>query len=305
VGYLSLPRRSAMPESRTRAVAPIAEPLAVSPFAFDFGASVTGLDLARPLSQDQAATIHAAWARHAVLVFPDQCLAPEQLEAFTLALGDFGEDPFIAPMPGHPNILELRREPDEKVQNFGAAWHSDWSFQPCPPAGTILHSKIVPPIGGDTLYADAARAFEALSPTMQRLLDGLEAVHSAAFAYGPRGVLARDADQRTMKILVSEEAEKTETHPLVRTHPVTGRKSLFVNPVYTVRIAGLTPPENFTLLKFLYDHMTKDEFVLRHRWQKDMIVLWDNRSTMHFADGGYDGHLRIMHRTTLAGDRPR
>ena len=277
----------------------------VAPLANDFGAWVTGLDLAAPLAPEDVAAIHAAWTRHAVLVFPDQRLSPSVLEAFTLALGPFGEDPFIAPMPGHPNVLELRREPDETATNFGAAWHSDWSFQPCPPAGTILHSKVVPPVGGDTLYADAARAFEALSPTMQRLLDGLEAVHSAAFAYGPRGVLAKDADRRAMKILVSEEAEKTQTHPLVRTHPVTGRKALFVNPVYTVRIEGLSSAENFTILKFLYDHMTRDELVLRHRWQEDMVVLWDNRSTIHFADGGYDGHLRVMHRTTLAGDRPR
>ncbi|MEZ4281741.1 MAG: TauD/TfdA family dioxygenase [Myxococcota bacterium] len=294
-----------MANSTSEAIGSAAASVQVSPLAHGFGAIVTGLDLAQALSPEAAAAIHAAWARHAVLVFPRQDLGPEALEAFTLALGAFGEDPFIAPMPGHPNILELRREPDETAQNFGAAWHSDWSFQPCPPAGTILHSKVVPPIGGDTLYADAARAFEALSPTMQRMLDGLEAVHSAAFAYGPRGVLARDADRRAMKILVSEEAEKTETHPLVRTHPVTGRKALFVNPVYTVRIEGLSPAENYTLLKFLYDHMVKDEFVLRHRWQKDMVVLWDNRSTMHFADGGYDGHLRVMHRTTLAGDRPR
>ncbi len=163
----------------------------------------------------------------------------------------------------------------------------------------------MPSVGGDTLYADTVRAHDALSPTMQHMLDGLHAIHSASFAYGPRGVLARDADKRTIKVIVSEEAEKTERHPLVRKHPVTGRKALFVNPVYTVAIEGLTPAENFTLLKFLYDHMVKDEFVLRHRWRKDMIVLWDNRCTLHFADGGYDGHRRVMHRTTLAGDRPR
>lgn len=278
--------------------------LEVEPLAHGFGATVRGLDLRAPLAPAQAEALHAAWARHAVLVFPDQCLSPDELEVFTRALGEFGDDPFIEPMPGHPNILEIRREADETVQNFGAAWHSDWSFQPCPPAGTILHSKVVPPIGGDTLYADTARAYRALSPTMQRMLEGLHAVHSAGFAYGPRGVLARDADKRTIKVVVSEEAEKTERHPLVRTHPVSGQKALFVNPVYTVAIEGLAPAENFTLLKFLYDHMVKDEFVLRHRWQKDMIVLWDNRCTMHFADGGYDGHLRVMHRTTLAGDRP-
>ena len=209
--------------------------LEIEPLAHGFGATVTGLDLRAPVTPEQAEAIHAAWARHAVLVFPGQCLAPEELEAFTLALGKFGEDPFIAPMPGHPNILEIRREADETVQNFGAAWHSDWSFQPSPPAGTILHSKIVPPVGGDTLYADTARAHDALSPTMQQMLDGLHAIHSASFAYGPRGVLARDADKRTIKVIVSEEAEKTERHPLVRIHPVTGRKALFVTPRRTIR----------------------------------------------------------------------
>ncbi len=268
------------------------------------GAVVTGVDLGKPLPSELADSILQIWAENSVLVFPNQLLDHAQLEAFTLCLGEFGTDPFIEPMQDHPNILELRREPDEKASNFGAAWHSDWSFQPCPPSGTILHSKVVPPVGGDTLYTDCQRAWDALSDTMKSMLDGLRVIHSASFAYGLRGVLAKDADQRTMKIIVSEEAEKTETHPLVRTHPVTGRKSIFVNPVYTVAIEGLHPAENFTLLKFLYDHMVKDEFVYRHTWERNMLVMWDNRSTMHFAEGGYDGHLRLMHRTTLAGDRP-
>lgn len=278
--------------------------LRVEPLKADFGARVSGPDLSEPLSADTANVLRQAWAKHGFLVFPNQTLEPAQLEAFTESLGKFGSDPFIEPMEGHPNILELRREPDEKAQNFGAAWHSDWSFQPCPPAGTLLHSKIVPPVGGDTLYADGHRAWEALSETMQGMLEGLSATHSASFAYGPRGIFARETAERTMKIVVSEDAEDTQTHPVVRTHPVTGRKSLFVNPVYTVGINGLTPAENFVLLKFLYDHMTQEEFVHRHQWEPNMLVLWDNRSTMHFADGGYDGHLRVLHRTTLAGDRP-
>jgi len=269
-----------------------------------FGATVTGPCLAEMVSEAEGATILDAWARHGVLVFPDQPLEIEALEAFTLALGEFGHDPFIAPMEAHPNVLELRREPDEKAGNFGAGWHSDWSFQACPPSGTILHSTVIPPIGGNTLYADGHRAWEALSSTMQSMLSGRSAIHSAALPYGPKGIFAKDTEARTMKILVSEEAEETEVHPLVRTHPVTGRKALFVNPVYTVSIEGLEPAENFTILKFLYDHMTKDEFVYRHQWQPDMLVMWDNRSTMHYAEGGYDGHLRVLHRTTLAGDRP-
>jgi taurine dioxygenase len=278
--------------------------LQIDPHEHDFGATARGLDLRAPLSDGAADEIRQAWARHGVLVFPEQVLGHEELEQFTLRLGDFGLDPFIEAMPEHPHILELRREPDEKAANFGAAWHSDWSFQTCPPSGTILHSKVVPPVGGDTLYADGHRAWEALSETMRTMLEGLRAIHSAAFAYGPRGVLAKEVHERSMKIVVSEEAEKTEIHPLVRTHPNTGRKSLFINPVYTVAIEGLHPDENLALLKFLYDHMVKDEFVYRHHWQENMLVLWDNRSTMHFADGGYNGHLRVMHRTTLAGDRP-
>ncbi len=283
---------------------PTGNSIRIKPYEHAFGATVLGLDLRVPLSPEASQTIHQAWAKHGVLVFPDQKLDHDELEEFTSGLGPFGIDPFIEAMPDHPHILELRREPKEKASNFGAAWHSDWSFQSCPPSGTILHSKVIPPVGGDTLYADGHRSWQALSETMRSMLEGLRAIHSAAFAYGPRGVLAKDAHERTMKIVVSEEAEKTETHPLVRKHPVTGRKSLFINPVYTVAIEGLQPEENFTLLTFLYAHMVKDEFVYRHRWQENMLVLWDNRSTMHFAEGGYDGHLRLMHRTTLAGDRP-
>jgi len=281
-----------------------ASTIQIEPRKDGFGAVVTGLDLSEPLEKRAADAIRRHWSERGVLVFPNQTLDPDELETFTLTLGDFGHDPFIEAMEGHENILEVRREPDEKATQFGAAWHSDWSFQAEPPAGTILHSKIVPPSGGDTLYADGHRAWEALSDTMQSMLDGLNAIHSASFAYGPRGILAKDVHERSMNIIISEEAEAKQIHPLVRTHPVTGRKALFINPVYTVAIEGLHPDENFTLLKFLYDHMVKEEFVYRHQWQKDMVVLWDNRSTMHFADGGYDGHLRSMHRTTLAGDRP-
>ena len=269
-----------------------------------FGAEIVGLDLTRPLSKDALAEVKAAWARHAVLAFPDQPLSLERLEAFTLEIGPFGADPFIKPMPGHPNVLELRREPDEKATNFGAGWHSDWSFQAEPPAATILRSEVVPPMGGDTLFCDCARAYEALSRTFRRMLEGLRAVHSATRAYGTKGVFARETEARTMEISVSPEADKSLTHPLVRTHPVTGRKALFVSPVYTTGIEGLTPKESQAILGFLFQHMTQDEFIYRHKWRPGMVLMWDNRCTMHFAEGGYDGHLRVMHRTTVAGDVP-
>lgn len=278
--------------------------LEVKAEATGFGAKILGVDLSRPLPSKVLDQVKAAWASHGVVAFPNQPLSLEELEAFTLQIGPFGLDPFIAPMPGHPNVLELRREPDEKATNFGAGWHSDWSFQPEPPAATLLRSQVVPPVGGDTLFADCTRAYEALTPAMQAMLAPLRAIHSAGRAYGTQGVFARETEKRTMEIIVSEDADKTLTHPLVRTHPVTGRKALFVSPVYTVGIEGFAPKEAHAILGFLFAHMTQDEFVYRHHWDADMLLMWDNRCTVHFAEGGYDGHLRVMHRTTVAGDRP-
>lgn len=276
----------------------------LSPQPSGFGAEITGVDLSRPLPPETLAQVKAAWARHAVVAFPDQPLSLDQLEAFTLQIGPFGHDPFIKPMAGHPNVLELRREPDEKATNFGAGWHSDWSFQPQPPAATLLHAEVVPPVGGDTLFCDASRAYETLSETLKRMIAPLRAVHSAGRAYGTKGVFARETEKRTMQIIVSEEAEATLTHPLVRTHPVTGRKALFISPVYTVGIEGLAPRESQGILGLLFAHMLEDGFIYRHHWRPGMLLMWDNRCTMHLAEGGYDGHLRLMHRATVAGDTP-
>lgn len=282
----------------------LADAVTVTPQESGFGAHVTGLDLSRPLDGPTLKAVRGAWARHGVLAFPDQPLSLEQLEAFTLEIGPFGVDPFIKPMDGHPNVLELRREPDEKATNFGAGWHSDWSFQKEPPAATLLRSEVTPPVGGDTLFADCTRAYEALSDTMKAMLAPLRAVHSATRAYGAQGVFAKETEKRTMEIIVSPEADKTVSHPLVRTHPVTGRKALFVSPVYTVGIEGMTLKEGHAVLGFLFAHMTQEEFLYRHKWRQGMLLMWDNRCTVHFAEGGYDGHLRVMHRTTVAGDAP-
>jgi taurine dioxygenase len=273
------------------------EHIRVQPQPHGFGAAITGLSIAKPLPAPVLGEVKKAWAAHSVICFPDQPLTHSQLEAFTRQFGEFGVDPYIVPMEGHPHILELRREPDEKAVNFGAQWHSDWSFQEEPPAGTILHAKVTPPVGGDTLYADCYRAYEDLSDTMKRLLDGLVAIHSASLPYGKEGLFAKETEARTMKIVVSEEADKTWPHPLVRVHPVTRRRALYVSPVYTLGIEGMTRGESAALLGYLYQHMVRDEYVYRHRWSPDMLTLWDNRCTVHNAEGGYDGHLRV-------GERP-
>jgi taurine dioxygenase len=272
--------------------------------AGSIGAAVTGLTLAAGIDAATAGSILAALAAHKVLWFPDQPLTIEAQETLTAALGEFGEDPFIKPMPDHPHVLELRREPEEQAPNFGSGWHSDWSFQTRPPLATLLHAKVVPPVGGDTLFVDCVAAYESFSPAFQRLLGTLTALHSARMPYGRQGVYAVETQKRTMEIITGEAAEAVRAHPLVRVHPETGRCSVFASPVYTVGIDGMTLEEGYALLMFVFKRLEEARFLYRHRWRPNMLLMWDNRQVNHFAEGGYDGHLRVMHRTTLAGTEP-
>lgn len=279
--------------------------LEVKADAGGFGAEVTGVDLSRPLPAPVLEQVKIAFAAHSVLWFPDQPLTHDQLEAFALQWGDFGWDPYIAPLADRPHILEVRRDATETTPVFGGSWHSDWSFQATPPAATILHAKVVPPVGGDTLYADGYRAWEALSPAFQAMIAPLRALHSAAGPYGPDGFYAGEKGRTGMTILPSIEARKVHAHPLVRNHPESGRKALFVNSVYTVGIEGMGEAESAAILGFLFKHMIAEPFVYRHRWAPNMLTMWDNRCCTHNATGGYDGHARIMHRVTVAGEAPR
>ena len=284
---------------------PADRPLVIEPRPSGFGAGIRGLDLSRPLTPDQVTQIRAAWLRHQVIWFPDQPMSHEDLERFTRYFGDWGDDPYVAPIEAHPHILEIRREPDEQVSPFGGAWHSDWSFQACPPSATILHAKEVPPVGGQTWYADGCAAFDALPASEQQTLEQLTAIHSARRPYSHEGYEAGRGPERSMKILPSEKAYETQDHPLIRTHPETGRKALWVNAVYTIGIRELGEDEARGLLKRLCDYATQERFIYRHSWSKNMLTMWDNRSVQHCAQGGYDGHRRVMHRTTVAGDQPR
>jgi len=278
--------------------------LRVEPQPSGFGAAVIGVDISRPLPPEVLDAVKAAFAAHSVISFPDQPLDHPQLEAFTLQWGAFGWDPYVAPLADRPHILEVRRDADEKSAPFGGFWHSDWSFQKTPPAITILHSKVVPPVGGDTLYADGYRAWEALTPAFQAMITPLRALHSAGGPYGEKGFYATEKGRTGMTILPSADADKTWSHPLVRVHPVSGRTALFVNPIYTVGVEGMSVAESKALLDFLFRHSTSDEFVYRHVWSANMLTMWDNRCCQHNATGGYDGYARIMHRTTVAGEAP-
>ncbi len=277
--------------------------VAVTAQANDFGAIVRGFDL-RSLDDNDIRQIRALWLQYQVLAFPDQPLTHEQLLNFTRTIGDFGVEPYVAPLRDQEHILEIRREPSEAISPFGASWHSDWSFQEQPPAATILHAKIIPPTGGDTLYADGYAAFAALDTDEQQYLKTLTGIHSARRPYSHEGFQAGGGEERSMTILPSDSALETMEHPLVRTHPETGRDVLWVNSVYTIGIKGMADDEAQHLLNRLFRHATSEPFIYRHHWQENMLTIWDNRSVQHCAQGGYDGYRRVLHRTTVAGDRP-
>ena len=270
----------------------------VEPSGQACGARVTEVDLTRPLDEATVAAIRAAWLDHHVLAFPGQRMSDDDLERFTTCFGPFGDDPFIAPIPGRAHVIAVRREAEETAPIFAEAWHSDWSFQARPPAGTCLLAKVVPPTGGDTLFANQHAALEAMPPELRARLEGATAVHSAGRAYAPDGAYGeRDGPDRSMTIRPSEAARATQRHPLIRAHPETGREGLFGCFGYIVGLEGAA--DAGPLLAELYAWQTRDAFVYRHRWEPDMLVMWDNRSVLHRATGGYEGHARLLHRTTI------
>ena len=273
--------------------------LTVTPSGMACGAEVRGLDLSRPVSAELAAEIRDIWLRHQVLCFPEQDLSDDDLERFTLAFGPFGDDPFIAPIPGRKHIIAVKRAADETSPIFAESWHSDWSFQEKPPQGTCLYGITIPPEGGDTLFANQYKALAEMPDDLRRRIEGKKAIHSARNAYSPKGMYGAGDKGRSMDIRASDEADATHAHPFIRTHPETGRESLFGCAGYIVGVEGMDPPEAWDLVTEIYRWQTRPEFQYRHRWQKGMLLMWDNRCTLHMATGGYAGHYRLLHRTTI------
>ena len=268
------------------------------------GAEIAGIDASRPIGAEVVAELRRALAEHCVIFLRDQDLTPEQQKAFARHFGPLAQTPFIQPLEGHPEMMRIVREADEKKkQNFGGRWHSDMTFSPEPVLGTCLYARESPAVGGDTLWTNQMLAFEALSPGLQKTLEGLKVMHSAKRSYGPQGTYADD-DLKSMRIKASEEALKEQAHPCIRTHPESGRSILFVNWVYAIRFEGMTEEESAPLLDFLNRHSQRPEFQIRFRWRKGSLALWDNRSTQHIAVNDYPGYRRVMDRVTIAGDRP-
>jgi alpha-ketoglutarate-dependent taurine dioxygenase len=264
------------------------------------GAEVSGVDLSRPLDDESLDEIRQAFLAHLVIFFRDQSLTPEQYLRFARSMGVPSEYPMVKGMDGYPEITEVVKKEDERV-NFGGIWHSDTTYLACPPMGTLLYAREIPPLGGDTLFANMYLAYESLSPGMRRLLDGLTAVNSA----NKSEAATTRADRRRDRPGDAGHTLTVAEHPIVRTHPETGRKALYVNPGHTLRITGLHEAESAPILEYLYRHQTRPEFSCRFRWQRDSLAFWDNRAAQHYPLNDYHGHRRALQRITLAGDRPR
>ncbi len=275
--------------------------LTVEPSGQACGARVTGCDLSGHLSDGLMKDIREAWLAHKVLAFADQRMDDDALERFTMAMGGFGEDPFFDPIDGRKNIAAIQREADEKSPLFAESWHSDWSFLPIPPSGTCLLAVEIPPVGGDTLFSNQVAAFAALPETRKAELRELRGIHSASRGYAPDGLYGDTDKGRSMAIRPSEAARARHTHPLIKPHAETGEEALYCSLSYTVGIEGMDDADALQLILELQQWCEREEFLYRHRWEPDMLIMWDNRALNHKATGGYEGHRRELHRTTIAG----
>ena len=264
------------------------------------GAEIHGIDLARGLSDAAFAEIHRAWLAHQVIFFRGQDLPPAQFQSFAQRFGEVVEYPFVKGIEGFPLIVPVVKLEHER-HNFGGLWHTDTAYLEAPPMATMLIARELPPCGGDTLFASATAAYDALSATMQTLLAGLRGVNLSARA----DVTKTREDRVNDAPGAAATKEFVAEHPVVRTHPETGRKSIYVNSGHTARFAGMSDEESRPLLDFLFAHQTRPEFTCRFSWQPASIALWDNRCVLHNPVNDYHGYRRVMHRVTLKGDRPR
>lgn len=278
----------AVTESRTGS-------MTVRPVNPTLGAEVTGVDLAN-LDDETWSQIEDAWAQHLVLFFRDQDLSPEAHEAMGRRIGDLHVHPAAPTVEGHPNVMIIHADERSKVV-AGNGWHTDVSCDERPPAATILHLPVIPEVGGDTLFISTEAAYEALSPAMKDFLADKTAVHDSAHVYAGR-YGSKESDSR-------DGAFPSAEHPVIRTHPVTGRKALYVNRAFTTRIKGLAPNESRAILDMLCDHIEhRPEFQCRFSWSPGAVAMWDNRSTQHYAAWDYFPQVRSGRRVSIIGERP-
>lgn len=264
--------------------------ITVTPVTPSIGAEISGIDLSQPLSDIQINEIQQAWMDHLVIFFRDQKLTTDQHKTFGRHFGDLHIHPMVQ-MAGHPEIVEIKAEENASYIQ-GETWHSDVTCAENPPMGSILYMHQIPENGGgDTLFTSMYLAYETLSEPIKKMIDGMTAIHDGEHAYRVRQNLKADSYPRA-------------EHPIVRTHPVTGRKALFVNRSYTMRIPQLSERESRAILNMLYEHSELDVMKCRFKWQPNSIAFWDNRCTMHLAIPDYQQYKRYAQRVTLVGDKP-
>jgi taurine dioxygenase len=273
----------------------------VKPIAGALGAEIQGVDLAGELSNQAFDEIYQAFLDHHTIYFRDQDLTPQQQVAFGRRFGKPNIYPFVEGLKEAPEIFEiLKTESDEK--NFGGAWHSDTTYLEVPPIATMLYAKEAPEVGGDTLFANTVLAYEALSDGLKETLEGMQAVYSAALSNqgGRKNLLKANVAMKNQDL---EQAETMEAvHPVIRTIPQTGRKSLYINSVHTTNFVGWTQEESKPLIEYLASHCVRPEFTCRLNWQTETLAIWDNRCAQHFAINDYHGQRRRMHRMTIEGE---
>lgn len=273
----------------------------IQPLTSCIGAEIAGVDLSKTLSDEQFQDVHDALVDNHVVFFRDQEITPEGQLEFARRFGTPEVHPIVEGSNTHPELIEVLKPAGEGA-SFGTGWHTDNTFFEKPTIITMLYGLDIPPVGGDTLWASMEAAYDALSYGMKELLDDLVAVHSASVAFDPRHTREKYEGKHSLKYKYSEAVEVEVEHPLIRTHEVSGRKSIFVNPMFTLRIKGMTDAESAPLLKYLYEYSTKPEFFCRFRWQPKSVAMWDNRCTQHYAMNDYVQYRRLMRRVTIGGD---
>jgi taurine dioxygenase len=274
--------------------------LEVRPLSGAIGAEIFGVDLAEAQGDDAIREIRAALLEHIVIFFRDQELSPQQLLALAERFGEPAEYPLIKGLPECPLVLPVLKEPHERT-NFGGIWHSDTAYLERPALGTLLYALETPPAGGDTVFANMYLAYETLSDGMRGLLEGLRGVNVA----GKPVTLKTREEMQSKRGTASDPEAISAVHPVVRTHPETGGRALYVNFAHTLRFEDMTEEESEPLLSYLFAHLIKPEFTCRFRWRPGSLAFWDNRASQHYPLNDYHGHRRVMHRVTLIGDRPQ
>jgi taurine dioxygenase len=271
--------------------------ITVTPIAGALGAEIGGVDLSADLPDGVVAEIRAAWLQHLVVFFRDQPISDDAFVAFAERIGAIGRYPFLPGIDGNPEIIAVLKEPHETV-NFGGIWHSDTAYLERPPSATLLLAREIPPQGGDTMFANQYLAFETLSRGMRAMLEPLRAVNTSAMAD-----VSKTREDRLQESDAPVE-DYEASHPVVRTHPETGRKALYVNVAHTERFDGMTVDESRGLLQYLFAHQVKPELTCRFQWSVGSLAMWDNRCCQHNPINDYHGHRRLLHRITLDGDVP-